>query len=122
MPKVLIVDDEPENVELLQRRLVKRGYEIISANNALDGIALAESQGPALILMDIKMPNIDGLEAMRRLRAGDTTRAIPIIALTAHAMNEDKERATAAGATDYETKPIDLPSLLGKMQTLIGAS
>lgn len=121
MPKVLIVDDEPENVELLQRRLVKRGYEIISANNALDGIALAEAQGPALILMDIKMPNIDGLEAMRRLRASEATRTIPIIALTAHAMNEDKERATAAGAADYETKPIDLPSLLGKMQSLIGA-
>jgi CheY-like chemotaxis protein len=119
MAKLLIVDDEPENIELLQRRLVKRGFEIISASNALDGIALAESQSPALILMDIKMPNIDGLEAMRRLRAGATTQNIPIIALTAHAMAEDKQRALAAGANEYESKPIDLPQLIGKIQGLI---
>jgi CheY-like chemotaxis protein len=120
MPRVLIVDDEPDNIELLGRRLSRRGYEILKATSALEGIALATSAKPDLILMDIKMPQIDGLEATRRLKAEPQTQTIPIITLTAHAMAEDKANALAAGANDYESKPVDLPVLLTKMEALLG--
>jgi two-component system cell cycle response regulator DivK len=118
MRKVLIVDDEPDNIELMSRRLARRGFEVSGATSAEEGIAKAKAELPSLILMDIKMPMMDGLEATRRLKADPATAGIPIIALTAHAMAEDRERATSAGADDYESKPVDLTQLLAKINTL----
>ena len=121
MPKVLIVDDEPDNIELLGRRLTRRGYTVLAASSAEEGIATALAEAPDIILMDIKMPQVDGLEATRRLKADAVTRVIPIITLTAHAMAEDRDIAVAAGADDYESKPVDLPKLLEKMDALLGS-
>lgn len=121
MPTVLIVDDEPDNIELLGRRLTRRGYTVLPAKSAEEGIAKALTEQPNIILMDVKMPQVDGLEASRRLKANAATQAIPIIMLTAHAMAEDREQALAAGANEYESKPVDLPRLLEKMQQLLGA-
>jgi len=120
MPSVLIVDDEPDNIELLSRRLTRRGFAVISATSADEGIAKAVAEQPNVILMDVKMPRVDGLEACRRLKAHAATKSLPIIMLTAHAMVEDREQALAAGADEYESKPVDLPRLLEKMQRLIG--
>ena len=120
MAKLLIVDDEPENVELLTRRLSRRGFEVVGALSAEDALAKAATEAPDVILMDIKMPVVDGFEATRRLKADPATAGIPVIALTAHAMQEDREQATAAGADDYETKPVDLDRLLEKIQSLTG--
>ena len=120
MPTVLIVDDEPDNIELLARRLARRGYTVSGASSAGEAIAKALAEAPDIILMDIKMPQVDGLEASRRLKAGAATRGIPIIALTAHAMAEDRAIAMAAGADEYESKPVDLPKLLEKMEALLG--
>lgn len=119
MPKVLIVDDEPDNIELLGRRLGRRGFDILSATAAEDGIAKAKAERPDVILMDIKMPQVDGLEATRRLKADPDTAAIPVITLTAHAMPEDRALAVAAGANEYESKPVDLPRLLAKIDALL---
>jgi two-component system, cell cycle response regulator DivK len=119
MPRLLIVDDEQDNIDLLIRRLSWRGYEITGTLSAADGIAAAQAQKPDLILMDLKMPGMDGFEAIRRLKADDATRTIPIIALTAHAMQEDMHRALEAGADGYETKPLSINQLLEKMQTLL---
>lgn len=119
MPKVLIVDDEPDNIELLGRRLTRRGYVVLGSHSAEDALAKALAELPDIILMDIKMPQIDGLEATRRLKANPTTRPIPVITLTAHAMAEDRELALAAGADEYESKPVDLPKLLEKMDALL---
>jgi len=121
MPKLLIVDDEPDNIELLARRLTRRGFEVVSATSAVEGIAKAESERPNLVLMDIKMPQVDGLEATRRLKANPATKHIPVIALTAHAMAEDRANALAAGADEYESKPVDLPTLLAKVTALLPA-
>lgn len=121
MPKLLIVDDEPDNIELLARRLTRRGFEVVSATSAVEGIAKAEAERPNLVLMDIKMPQVDGLEATRRLKANPATAHIPVIALTAHAMAEDRANALAAGADEYESKPVDLPTLLTKMTALLPA-
>jgi CheY-like chemotaxis protein len=119
MPTLLIVDDEPDNIELLARRLTRRGFEVVSATSALEGIARAEAERPHLVLMDIKMPQVDGLEATRRLKANPATAHIPVIALTAHAMAEDRALALAAGADEYESKPVDLPRLLEKVTALL---
>jgi two-component system, cell cycle response regulator DivK len=115
MRKILIVDDEPDNIELMSRRLARRGFEVSGATSAEEGIAKAKAELPAVILMDIKMPMVDGLEATRRLKADPATAGIPVIALTAHAMAEDRERAIAAGADEYESKPVDLNQLLAKI-------
>jgi CheY-like chemotaxis protein len=120
MAKLLIVDDEPENIELLTRRLARRGFTVIAATSAEEGIATAAAETPDAILMDIKMPVVDGFEATRRLKARPDTRSIPVIALTAHAMQEDRDQALAAGADDYETKPLDLDRLLEKVRRLTG--
>lgn len=101
------------------RRLARRNYDVISATSAEEGIELAISEQPAAILMDIKMPVMDGLEATRQLKANATTRSIPIITLTTHAMAEDRELALAAGADEYESKPVDLPRLLEKLAAII---
>lgn len=122
MPKLLIVDDEPENIELLTRRLVRRGFTVVSALSAEEGILKAASERPDAILMDIKMPVVDGFEATRRLKGKAETKAIPVIALTAHAMQEDRDVAVAAGADDYETKPVDLDRLLAKIAALTARS
>jgi len=121
MRKVLIVDDEPDNIELMSRRLTRRGFAVTGATSAEEAMQKAKAELPAIILMDIKMPMVDGLEATRRLKADPATSGIPIIALTAHAMAEDRERATAAGAEEYESKPVDLNQLLAKIDALAPA-
>jgi CheY-like chemotaxis protein len=118
---LLYVDDEPDNVELLTRRLVRKGYDVRGATAALDGLAVAREWQPDVVLMDIKMPVMDGFEATARLKGDPATARIPVIALTAHAMVEDRERALAAGADEYESKPVDFPSLLAKIDALVKA-
>jgi two-component system cell cycle response regulator DivK len=120
MPKILLVEDNEMNRDMLSRRLAKKGYDVVIALNGEQGLALAKTEKPQLILMDLSLPTIDGWEATRRLNADEETRAIPVIALTAHAMSGDRETAIAAGADDYDTKPIELLRLLEKMETLLG--
>lgn len=119
MAKVLYIDDEPDNIDLLSRRLTRRGFEVMGAMNAAEGIALAAQWKPDLILMDIRMPGLDGYEATTRLKADPATRSIPVIVLTADAARADEERARAVGADDYATKPVELPTLLDKIQKLL---
>lgn len=120
MPKILLVEDNEMNRDMLSRRLSRRGYEILIAVDGQQGVDLATSEQPALVLMDMSLPVIDGWEATRRIKASDTTRHIPVIALTAHAMAGDREQALAAGCDDYDTKPIDLERLLPKIQKYAG--
>jgi two-component system cell cycle response regulator DivK len=120
MPRVLLVEDNEMNRDMLSRRLQRKGYEVIIAVDGKLGIAMAQSEAPELILMDMSLPVIDGWEAARTLKAAAETRHIPIIALTAHAMSTDREKAIEAGCDDYDTKPIELPRLLEKMEALMG--
>jgi two-component system cell cycle response regulator DivK len=115
MPKILLVEDNEMNRDMLSRRLTRRGYEVVIAVDGQQGVDLAASVGPDVILMDMSLPVIDGWEATRRIKAGAATAAIPVIALTAHAMSGDREQALAAGCDDYDTKPIELERLLGKI-------
>ncbi len=117
--KILIVEDDEMNRDMLSRRLELHGYQIILASNGFEGIALASAAAPDLILMDMSLPDIDGWETTRRLKANPLTRHIPVVALTAHAMVEDREKALQAGCDDYDTKPVDLPRLLAIMQALL---
>jgi two-component system cell cycle response regulator DivK len=117
---MLLVEDNEMNRDMLSRRLQRRGYEVLTAIDAESGLALTRSAFPALILMDMTLPGLDGWEATRQLKADPGTRAIPIIALTAHAMAGDRERALAAGCDDFDIKPIDLDRLLGKIEALLG--
>ena len=119
MPKLSLVEDNEMNRDMLSRRLIRKGFEISMAVDGAEGVAQAKAQIPDLILMDISLPVIDGLEATRQIKADEATAKIPIIALTAHAMGEDRDKALAAGCEDYDTKPIDLPRLLGKIETLL---
>ena len=119
MSKILLVEDDPMNVDMLSRRLVKRGYEVVVAVDGLQAVALGKSESPDLILMDLGIPLIDGWEATRQLKADPASAAIPIIALTARAMPEELQSAREAGCDDCDTKPIDLERLLGKMQALL---
>ena len=119
---ILLVEDNEMNRDMLSRRLVRRGYEVALATDGEEAVAAARASRPALILMDMSLPVLDGWEATRQLKADAATRAIPVIALTAHAMAEDRSRALAAGCHDYDTKPIELPRLLGKIEALLGAS
>jgi two-component system cell cycle response regulator DivK len=119
VPRILLVDDEEMNRDFLQRRLQKRGYEVITAVDGRDACTRVIDLRPDLILMDMMMPNMDGLEATRSLRAVPETRDIPVIALTAQAMAGDREKVVEAGCDDYATKPIDLPELLDKIQRLL---
>jgi two-component system cell cycle response regulator DivK len=118
--KILLVEDNELNRDMLSRRLSKRGYQVEVAVNGAQGIEMARSLAPDLILMDVGLPGIDGLEATRRLKAEPRTSAIPIVALTANAMFGDQEEALAAGCDEYDTKPVDITRLVGKIQTLLG--
>ncbi len=119
MPKILLVEDNEMNRDMLSRRLERKGYEVILAVDGAQGTALAVSAVPDLILMDLDLPVIDGWEATRRIKADATTRAIPVIALTAHTMAGDRQKALEAGCDDYDTKPVDLDRLLGKIAALL---
>jgi CheY-like chemotaxis protein len=119
MLKILLVEDNEMNQDMLKRRLERKGYEVVIAADGKEAVRMAELQTPDLILMDIRLPVMDGWEAMRRLKILPETQSIPIIALTAHAMAGDMEKCMDAGCDDYDTKPIDLPRLLEKMQALL---
>ena len=119
MKRILIVEDNELNRDALSRRLTARGYDVLVAQDGPEGIELAETERPDLILMDLGLPEIDGWECVRRLRANLVTNRIPVIALTAHALSGDRERAFQAGCDDFDTKPIDFAALLTKMRTLL---
>jgi two-component system, cell cycle response regulator DivK len=119
MPKILLVEDNEMNQDMLSRRLQRKGYQVAIAVDGGQGVAMAQTQAPDLILMDMSLPVLDGWEATRQIKAAPATRDIPIIALTAHAMSGDREKAYEAGCDDYDTKPIDLPRLLEKIQVLL---
>jgi len=121
MTRILIVEDNEMNRDMLSRRLIRRGYEVVMAVDGEEGIAAAKAQNPDLILMDMSLPVIDGWEATRRLKAEPNTRRIPVIGLTAHAMAGDKEKVIDAGCDDYDTKPVELPRLLQKIEALLHA-
>jgi len=120
MPKLLLVEDNEMNRDMLTRRLTRNGFEVAIAVDGQQGVDLAVSEKPDLILMDMSLPVMDGLEATRRIKADPATRAIPVLALTANALVEDRERAMAAGCDDFDTKPVELPRLLGKIAALLG--
>ena len=119
MPRILLVEDNEMNRDMLSRRLIRKKYEVLVAVDGGEGVAMARSEAPDLILMDMSLPVIDGWEATRQLKANPETKAIPIIALTAHAMSGDREKAMEAGCDDYDTKPIELPRLLTKIEGLL---
>jgi two-component system cell cycle response regulator DivK len=119
MAKILLVEDNEMNRDMLSRRLVRNGYEVSVAIDGQQGVDMALSERPDLILMDMSLPVIDGWEATRRVRANDVTRQIPVIALTAHAMAGDREKAIEAGCDDYDTKPVEITRLLGKIAALL---
>src|SRR5450631_4165337 len=121
MPKVLLVEDNEMNRDMLSRRLIRHGFEVVVAVDGGQGVATAHQVLPDIILMDMSLPVLDGWEATRQLKADERTRSIPVIALTAHAMAGDRQKALDAGCDDYDTKPIELPRLLEKMQRLIAA-
>jgi two-component system cell cycle response regulator DivK len=121
MPKILLVEDNEMNRDMLSRRLARRGYEVLVAVDGEAGVEMATREAPALILMDMSLPGLDGWEATRRIKASPTTQAIGIIALTAHAMAGDREKALAAGCDDFDTKPVDFERLLTKIQALLGS-
>jgi CheY-like chemotaxis protein len=120
MPKILLVEDNELNRDMLSRRLERRGFQVLIAVDGAQGVAMAQSEVPDLVLMDMSLPVLDGWEATRRLKAAPETRAVPIIALTSHAMVGDRDKAIEAGCDDYDTKPIELPRLLEKIDRWIG--
>lgn len=120
MVSILIVEDNELSRDMLSRRLRRRGFEVLTAADAEIGMDIAHREQPSIILMDMSLPRIDGWEAVRRLKADALTRAIPIIALTAHAMSGDRESALGAGCDDYDTKPVELPRLLAKIERFVG--
>jgi two-component system cell cycle response regulator DivK len=119
MPKLLLVEDNEMNRDMLSRRLTRKGYEVVCAVDGEKGVAMVKSESPDLILMDMSLPVMDGWEATRQLKADDSTKSIPVIALTAHAMDGDEQKARDAGCDDYDTKPVELPRLLGKIEALL---
>lgn len=121
MPTILLVEDNELNRDVLSRRLVRNGYDVLIAEDGAKGLSAATDGKPDLILMDMSLPVMDGWEATRRLKAEPQTRAIPVIALTAHAMSSDREKAVAAGCDDYDTKPVELERLLAKIERLLQA-
>ena len=119
MTKILLVEDNEMNRDMLSRRLTRNGFDIVIAVDGQQGVDLALSEGPDLILMDMSLPVLDGWEATRQLKANAATAKIPVIALTAHAMTQDKEKALAAGCDEFDTKPVELPRLLEKINSLL---
>ena len=119
MAKVLLVEDNEMNRDMLSRRLIRKGYEVVLGEDGEKGVEMALSESPDIILMDMSLPVIDGWEATRQIKAGTATAAIPVIALTAHAMASDRDKALAAGCDDYDTKPVELDRLLGKIDVLL---
>jgi CheY-like chemotaxis protein len=119
MAKILYVEDNEDNIFMLTNRLKRKGYEIIVAMDGAQGVEMTRRESPNLILMDLGLPVLDGWEAIRQLKTASDTSAIPIIALTAHAMAADRERAFDAGCDDFDTKPVDLPRLLRKIEKLL---
>jgi CheY-like chemotaxis protein len=119
MPKILLVEDNEESREGLMRRLLRRGYEVVPACDGRQGVELARSAAPDLILMDINLPEIDGWEATRLIRSADQTRNIPIIALTAHALTSDRQKTLEVGCNDYHAKPVELTRLLNQIEALL---
>jgi two-component system cell cycle response regulator DivK len=121
LARILLVEDNEMNRDMLSRRLIRKGYEIVMALDGLQGVTMAKAVLPDLILMDMSLPVMNGWEAARTLKADPATHAIPVIALTAHAMAADRDQAMLAGCDDYDTKPIDLPRLMKKMEALLAA-
>jgi CheY-like chemotaxis protein len=121
MAKILLVEDNEMNRDMLSRRLVRRGHEVVVGEDGQKGVDMAASEGPDVILMDMSLPVIDGWEATRRIKAAPETAGIPVIALTAHAMASDREKALEAGCDDYDTKPVELDRLLGKIEQLLNS-
>jgi CheY-like chemotaxis protein len=119
MTKILLIEDNEMNRDMLSRRLIRNGFEVSMAIDGQQGVDMAMSQLPDLILMDMSLPVIDGWEATRRIKANDATRRIPVIALTAHAMAGDREKAVEAGCDDYDTKPVEITRLLGKIAAVL---
>jgi CheY-like chemotaxis protein len=122
MTKILLVEDNEMNRDMLSRRLERKGYQVILAVDGAAGVEMVGSQAPDLVLMDMSLPVMDGWEATRRLKADPATRHVPVIALTAHAMSSDRGKALDAGCNDYDTKPIELPRLLAKIEALLSRS
>ena len=119
MAKILLVEDNELNRDMLSRRLIRNGHTVVIAVDGEQGVAMAISEAPDIVVMDMSLPVLDGWAATRKLRADPATRAIPVIALTAHAMAGDREKALEAGCNDYDTKPVELPRLLGKIAALL---
>jgi CheY-like chemotaxis protein len=122
MTKILLVEDNEMNRDMLSRRLARRGFEVIFAVNGQEGVDRAASERPDIILMDLSLPVLDGWEATRRVKADEATRSMPIIGLTSHAMSGDREKAIEAGCDDYDTKPVEIERLIGKIEKLLGAA
>jgi len=122
LSKILLVEDNEMNRDMLTRRLQRRGYEVVVAVDGAQGLAMAQSETPAIVLMDISLPVLDGWEATRRLKMAPETKSIPVIALTAHAMSGDRERCIEAGCDDFDTKPVEIARLVGKIETLLNRS
>ena len=120
MPRVLIVEDNEENRDALSRRLQRRGFEVLIAVDGKIGVEMAKAEKPDLILMDMNMPELDGWEATRQIKASPDTASLPVIGLTAHAMTGDRERAIEAGCSDYHTKPVEFPKLLAQIEAILG--
>ena len=120
MPKILLIEDNEMNRDMLSRRLIRRGFEVITANDGAHGVHLATTEQPHLILMDMSLPVMDGWDATRQIKANPATHTIPIIALTAHAMVGDREKALLAGCDDYDTKPVEFSRLLQKIAVFLG--
>ena len=121
MTKVLLVEDNEMNRDMLSRRLNRRGYDVVFAVDGQQGLEVARSEKPDIIIMDLSLPVMDGWEATRRVKSDDAMRHVPVIALTAHTMSGDREKALAAGCDDYDTKPVELDRLIGKIERLLGA-
>jgi two-component system cell cycle response regulator DivK len=119
MPRILLVEDNEMNRDMLSRRLQRKGYDVLIAIDGEQGVAMARAEQPDLILMDMSLPVLDGWEATRKIKADPSVAAVPVIALTAHAMAGDQEKCVAAGCDDYDTKPVDLARLLGKIELLL---
>ena len=122
MAKVLLVEDNEMNRDMLSRRLIRRGFQVVFAMDGQQGVDLARSERPDIILMDMSLPVIDGWEATRRVKADNATRSVPVIGLTAHAMAGDREKAIEAGCDDYDTKPVELDRLISKIERLLGTA